>query len=149
MNSVPACHTWPVPTREELVEEWHQVHSVPPFDHDLLMVWQQGRCAVCAIPDRGKLVEDHDWDTGLTRGYLCRSCNVREGNAGVELPWSAFRENPPTKMLGMRIEYVNSFGGPTTRGPEVPKDALRAAVEMLDIPYVPHGGYDAVEGEAS
>ncbi|MFC5268491.1 endonuclease domain-containing protein [Kribbella qitaiheensis] len=140
MSDVPACHTWPVATREELVAEWHQVHRAPPSDDDLLRLWQDGRCAVCAVPDWGSLVEDHDWDTGLTRGMLCRSCNVKEGNAGDVMPWTAFRENPPTRMLGMQIVYVNTFGGPTTRT-QVPEADLRAAAGKLHIPYVQQGGY--------
>jgi Recombination endonuclease VII len=41
---------------------------------------QSGRCAVCGAT--GRLVADHDHNTGLLRGLLCPSCNNREGGLG-------------------------------------------------------------------
>lgn len=41
---------------------------------------QNGGCAVCR-KETEKLVVDHDHKTGLTRGLLCRNCNVMLGNA--------------------------------------------------------------------
>ena len=41
--------------------------------------YQDGRCAIC---QRGEpLVVDHDHDSGLVRGALCRGCNGEEGRA--------------------------------------------------------------------
>ncbi len=44
-----------------------------------LMEMQGRACALC--PATGRLVIDHDHETGLVRGLLCCSCNNREGQA--------------------------------------------------------------------
>lgn len=38
---------------------------------------QEGKCAICQ--EVGKLVVDHDHDTGQTRGLLCNNCNTAIG----------------------------------------------------------------------
>jgi hypothetical protein len=133
-------------SRDELVASWKAMisASLEPDDTQLLHLWQDGRCAVCAFPDR--LVEDHDWDTGLTRGFLCRSCNTREGFAGDDEPWATYRSNPPTSLLGLRIEYVNPFGGPTVRT-QVSEEAKMNAAGKLHIPYVQLEAFSGIENE--
>lgn len=43
-----------------------------------MVVAQDGRCAICGVaPDT--LVVDHCHDTGVTRGLLCRWCNLGLG----------------------------------------------------------------------
>lgn len=157
---MPACHSWPAASRGDLVAAWKAKNaaspeliaetealgwfglaetmrkgSPEPGDSELLRLWQDRRCAVCGFPDVRALVEDHDWNTGLTRGYLCRSCNTHEGFAGDEEPWVTYRDNPPTSILGLRIEYVNPFGGPTTRE-HVSEETKKNAAGKLHIPYV-------------
>jgi hypothetical protein len=148
MTDSPACHSWAVLAREELAARWRAASAAKPsafpipadwapaepHDRQLLLEWQQFRCAVCASSGVD-LVEDHDWNTGLTRGFLCESCNSREGHAGDVEPWTAYRQNPPTKLLGMTIQYVNPFGGPTTR-PAAGEEAKKRTAGMLHVPYV-------------
>lgn len=45
---------------------------------------QGGGCAVCSRKD-GRLVVDHDHDTGTVRGILCQRCNVCLGGFGDNL----------------------------------------------------------------
>lgn len=44
----------------------------------LMAKWNRGRCGVCGLKP-ARLVDDHDHYTNLFRGFLCRSCNTREG----------------------------------------------------------------------
>lgn len=71
--------------------------------------WQDERCALCG--KRQGLVEDHDHATGLTRGYLCTSCNAREGFAGHIQPFALYRAFPPTALLGLTIRYRHPITG--------------------------------------
>lgn len=46
-------------------------------DYEAMVVAQDGRCAICR--QEGKLDVDHDHDTLVIRGLLCRSCNLMIG----------------------------------------------------------------------
>jgi hypothetical protein len=69
-----------------------------------LTAMQDGRCALCGAG--GRLVADHDHDTGLLRGMLCRRCNIREGQCRSGLFGTddeavrAYLEHPPAEGLG-------------------------------------------------
>jgi hypothetical protein len=63
--------------------------------------WQDGRCAVCGISR--PLVIDHDHDTGLIRGLLCKSCNIRE--AREEGIFQKYRAQNPAHMLSLNLAY--------------------------------------------
>lgn len=85
----PACWSWAPPA--------------PGSTGVSLLAWQQGRCAICATTSF-PLDEDHDHQTGLVRGYLCRSCNSCEGSrrGGV---WDKYREQNPASICGVRERY--------------------------------------------
>ncbi|MCX4470473.1 endonuclease VII domain-containing protein [Micromonospora sp. NBC_01655] len=70
--------------------------------------WQQQRCAICAAHQPGRLVLDHDHTTALVRGYLCRSCNVRE--AHTYGPFELYRQRNPATILGVSSVYESIFG---------------------------------------
>lgn len=91
----------------------------PPAELDrtklLMRGWQAGRCAACGIEGR-PLVEDHDHDTGLTRGFLCRPCNSAEVRSG-DLLWQWWRRGAnPAQILGVRELYLNARGLTVIRG---------------------------------
>lgn len=73
-----------------------------------LRAWHGGRCAVCGYRDV-RLVEDHDHETGLIRGLLCRSCNGREPHD--DGPFRKYRERPPAQILGIHLRYWDPFHG--------------------------------------
>jgi hypothetical protein len=85
--------------------------------YDRLFYAQEGRCAICQKPaDDGypvvmSLHRDHDHATGLLRGLLCSTCNLREDDSPA---WVAYRANPPVAKLGI---------GPITYGEGVPPGA--------------------------
>lgn len=89
----PACWTWDVPAAADY-----------PNPLVSLFQWHAGRCAVCGDHVR-VILEDHDHETGLTRGWLCRPCNQAEAiQAGV---YSLYRERHPALILGVTVRYAN------------------------------------------
>jgi hypothetical protein len=94
----PACWTWPVPQTLGFADE----RSAEEF----LRHWNQ-QCAICGWRDAE--VTDHDYQTGLVRGRLCRSCNVREG-VSAEGVFVKYRERNPATMLGIQVRYWSPFG---------------------------------------
>lgn len=82
-------------------EEEHAVYMV-------LLAWQGDRCAVCSYRDP-RLVRDHDHETGMVRGLLCRSCNGLEPH-DVGL-FQKYRSRPPAQILGLRLRYYDQRNG--------------------------------------
>lgn len=81
----------------------------------LIREWQAGRCAACGI-DAYAFVEDHDHDTGFTRGWLCRPCNSSEARSG-SLLWQWWRRGAnPAAILGVQAYYLNGRGMTVIRG---------------------------------
>lgn len=93
-NRDPACWSWEV------------------IDTDDLYEFGDGKCGICGTA-RGVLVMDHDHDTGLNRGILCRSCNLREGHAPIEPPsiWTRYRLHNPATILGIEDRYCHPIYG--------------------------------------
>lgn len=108
-QQAPACHSWPAVERVEL-NEWERGReqrrgpgTSEPFRMGRqLIAWQAGRCALCGGP--GANVEDHCHRTGLFRGWLCRSCNTREGLWDTAL-FRQYRERPPAVIVGYTYQY--------------------------------------------
>lgn len=63
---------------------------------------QNGRCAICGNPPRGKrLCIDHDHDSGRVRGLLCHRCNRAIG---------FFGDSP--ELLAKALAYLGTAGIP-------------------------------------
>jgi hypothetical protein len=128
----PACWSWPVAA--DLAEQTETAHAAywHRLDADdraelLVAEWQADRCAICER--RGRLVTDHDHATGLVRGLLCHSCNVREGCDRTGSPLLArYRERHPAAILGVRARYYSPLTGYAE--PMRPGDATAAAEQL-------------------
>lgn len=89
--ATPACWEWPLPVDPDATDPVR-----------LLFEWHDGRCAVCGAPV-GVILEDHDHETGLSRGWLCRPCNqTADIQDGV---FALYRERPPALILGVSFRY--------------------------------------------
>jgi hypothetical protein len=68
--------------------------------YEELLHAEEGRCAICARPPRGKrpLDVDHDHDNGRVRGLLCGNCNRAIG---------LLDENP--ELFDQAKEYIVRF----------------------------------------
>jgi hypothetical protein len=82
---------------------WYEFHTGERLSpgHD-----PHPRCAICGRPVQ-QPVDDHDHWTGIVRGWLCRSCNIREGIGSFdEAPaFEKYRERPPSVILDIRTYY--------------------------------------------
>lgn len=116
---VPACWVmdWPLPETvpDPIAEQYPHLApllaaaTTPEQEiRDRLRAWQYDRCAVCGR--KARLVEDHDHESGLTRGFLCGSCNVGEGTNRHRV-FSLYRWRHPTSILGLTIPYLEFFTG--------------------------------------
>jgi hypothetical protein len=114
----PACWSWPAPTpellekvRQRMIAESLEDGTRPPNDRivrwELLSDWMAERCAVCGQRRPSRMVEDHDHETGLFRGYLCRSCNGCESSQGGI--FDMYRERSPAIIFNIKEEYSNLY----------------------------------------
>jgi hypothetical protein len=131
----PACWSWPPerPTNDDLSRRFWEGIDTTGYsasalellqeaadalhnDEETLRTWQAGRCAICGETGR-RMVCDHDHESGLVRGWLCSSCNTREGVA-IGFPgtiMAAYRERPPTTILALTIRYKDPISGQLAR----------------------------------
>lgn len=133
----PACWSWPVP-------------DVPAFADEglaerFLLHWHEFRCALCGFPDFG-LVLDHDHETGLVRGRLCRSCNISEGMGSAPVVLK-YRQRNPASILGIQIVYWSPFTGYAEPVPyEDPEEKRRRLRDAIDRMHMPGPGDELEEG---
>lgn len=95
LTEIPACWSWefdPTTPRGNAAEQFLRLSQ-----------WQDDRCGVCGCHDAA--TEDHDHATGLTRGYLCRSCNHGEAVSGLRV-FALYRWRHPTSILGLHLPYT-------------------------------------------
>lgn len=120
----PACWRWPLPDDLELLAAQHPFHGKGGdwcdeeiHSRSALRAWHEGRCAFCNTLAAESLVEDHDHDTGLVRGFLCRRCNSREGFTTYETagPFAKYRERTPSIILGLQRLYRHPLTGQLAR----------------------------------
>lgn len=108
-----------------------------------LLARQGGKCAAC--PAQGRLVADHDHETGLLRGLLCRQCNIREGRHrsglfAVDDPAiAAYLANPPAAGLGWLWDLPDWWGPASTR------EAIALGVTAAEYAATHRPGLMAVE----
>jgi len=92
----PACWGWILPPENTLDAR------------NLLRSWNYGVCAICSATNRyARIVEDHDHDTSLIRGYLCSSCNTSERETA---DWVGYRQRNPAAILGVRVRFRDKGG---------------------------------------
>jgi len=82
-----------------------RTYGLTPEDHDRLVEYQQGRCAITGKQMPYNLAVDHDHRSGLVRGLLSKSANkllrdVRD-DVSVLRAAIAYLENPPARRLGI------------------------------------------------
>jgi hypothetical protein len=125
MLDEPACWSWPVPpllTHEQEIERMLTEQEGKPdalrYNRDDIEFilesdsgdgrmgqFHLGRCAICgAEPLDGRLVIDHCHASGQVRGWLCRSCNTREGVSGDPLI-VRYRRLHPAALLNVYRPY--------------------------------------------
>jgi hypothetical protein len=113
-RSLPvACHDWPVTSEDRArvgaAAECPDPEKARMLASDLLADWQDDRCAVC---NGHSDVLDHDHETGLVRGWLCRFCNGQEPGDGIPGGrFDRYRSRNPASILGLTIRYYSPFTG--------------------------------------
>lgn len=110
-----ACWSWTVTAETLQRADEANACGDPERAHNLawklLAEWQNARCAVCEGAAE-RLDHDHDHDTGLVRGWLCRSCNGREGFRGSSgNRFERYRTRNPASILGLHLRYRDPIYG--------------------------------------
>lgn len=105
----PACWGWPIPA--PAIPSELPCADASEWAWERLAEFHAGRCGACGVlvGQVGSAL-DHCHLTGLVRGWLCRSCNGREGRgsgAWVE----NYRRLPPAVIIGATCEYVGRRSG--------------------------------------
>jgi hypothetical protein len=116
----PACWSWSVPPLVTLEAEVAHRLAAGRGDEATIRMWldepdemvrirfsqfHDGRCAICGNTWQiGRLVDDHCHRTGQIRGYLCRSCNTREGRSPAPL-FARYRRIHPAALFDLHEMY--------------------------------------------
>lgn len=96
---------------------WKNLHYLTRYGVNMqhvqtLLAAQGGKCAICGTTEHGgkNWHLDHDHTTGVTRGALCKACNMALG---------FFKDS--STLLEAAAAYLKSYKGalpcPTTRTP--------------------------------
>jgi hypothetical protein len=123
----PVCWHWPTPETITFKDE----RAAREF-----LQWWNRECAVCGDLGRGltpALVEDHDHETGLIRGYLCRRCNSSEWCSDSDL-FRKYRDRTPASILGLRLLYTGGWGPAITVPGHDASAGARDIVDKLSLP---------------
>lgn len=128
LPDVPACWEWPLPPLPQ------------PNGRHILLKWQDDHCAICDVKTcgigarRGQmlLVEDHDHETGETRGYLCTRCNTQEGRSAAPV-FDRYRTRPPVMLIGIPQQYHRSHHPITKRADTEWENALDDLAEFYEV----------------
>lgn len=112
-NVDPACWSWVV--TDEIRTDLAASEAADSLAENVnlfcrgMRAFDHGCCAICG--QLGNEVQDHDHETGLVRGWLCRSCNTREGMypCGGNDVFARYRRWHPYKMLGLQHRYWDRF----------------------------------------
>ena len=83
-----------------------------------ILAAQDYKCAVCGVSLKGKLrggpTLDHDHDTGLVRGVLCKCCNTAEGKIRmVSIRYGNGKEGSFTWLRNL-LSYRSLHNSPRT-----------------------------------
>ena len=100
-----------------------------PEPGDTPRAWHDDRCAVCGEEGRGVL--DHDHDTALCRGFLCRGCNISEGKGSALFEDWRGDKDAMARVVARQREYVyptRRAGGIVYPAPDEDLDAIAEAV---------------------
>jgi hypothetical protein len=105
-------------------------------------VTRRSRCAICGRVDPyAGLVDEHCHATGQTRGYCCRSCNVREGRSGHIL-FVRYRAWHPAAILGLHRLYTGVGWDGGWAYAINPAEARRAYLGGEERPVTPWPAFD-------
>ena len=77
-----------------------KAYGISYSEYKIMLVCQNGACAICGTTDTGKRKSfhvDHDHDTGMVRGLLCGNCNSGIGNLRDDIG-----------LLKRAIEYLSN-----------------------------------------
>ena len=79
-------------------------YNITIEEYDAILASQNGKCAVCKRPPRGKkLAVDHDHITKEVRGLLCAGCNLRvigkHRSSDIFRSAANYIDNPPAKSI--------------------------------------------------
>lgn len=101
-QTIPACYQWPLPLIPPIPDGTPKRRRL--FAVEVLRVWQDGRCALCGGRNDG-FVQDHCHNTGLTRGFLCHTCNLGMDKGSGDPADRAYELRPATVVIGMAPQY--------------------------------------------
>jgi hypothetical protein len=90
------------------------LYGLSADEYERIKAFQGGRCAICqrATGAVRRLAVDHDHATGVVRGCLCKTCNVRVlGHARDQIDFFErcidYLTNPPAvQVIGRRIAPI-------------------------------------------